>query len=317
MTFTLASSTDTQDEVNVAAGIKPEEKISEVKSGDEKSKTGADSETVPPVDEKKDESKSAAESGTAEVEDEQEEEEEVEEEEKPEAKKKGGFSKRIDRLTREKSELAEQLAHVQGQLAEKNAAKSEDRKAAAVDPEPQAKDFEKHEDYIAAIARWNTRQETSKIREQERQAAFQQRTQETFDSYNQAANDFRKEHDDFDEVVGSPDIKIPAAVQVAIVEMGNDGPELAYFLGQHPEECEKLLEMSDARAVAYLGRIDATLHPDEKENPPAKKIPVSKAAEPAKLVKTSATTSAKSPDEMTHKEYRAWRDKQSAGRFRS
>lgn len=336
MTFSLASSTDTQEDVNAAAGIKPAEpeaKKSETPA-DDKSKTGSDSGTEHPADEKKDESKSAAESGTAEVEEEEDEvegeegeEEEAEEEEKPEGEKKpevkkksGGFSKRIDRLTKEKSEVEKKLAHALGQLAERPAAKAEEVKKADSDPEPNAKDFTEHEKYIAALARWNARQENRSIREQEHREAVQERVRETFNNWhNKAIPAARAAHEDFDEVVGRS-AEIPESVKVTIMELGEAGTDVAYHLGQHPELCEELMGMSDARAVARIGRLEAKLHPDvdEKETPkpPEKKIPVSKAPEPAKLVKATATTAAKDPNEMTHAEYREWRKKNSGGRFR-
>lgn len=338
MTFSLASSTDTQEDVNSAAGIKPTEpapKISETPA-DDKSKTSSESGTEHPADEKKDESKSAAESGTAEVEEEEdevegdEEEEEAEEgEEKPEGdkkpevkKKSGGFSKRIDKLTKEKSEVERQLATALGRLAERPAAKTEEAKKADSDPEPNAKDFTEHDKYIAALARWNTRQENREQRERDKQAAVQERTQETFNNWhNKAIPAARAAHEDFDEIVGRS-AAIPESVKVTIMELGEAGTDVAYYLGQHPELCEELMGMSDARAVARIGRLEAKLHPDVEEEekeapkPPEKKIPVSKAPEPAKLVKATATTAAKKPEEMNHNEYREWRKKNSAGRFR-
>lgn len=337
MTFTLASSTDTQEEVNAAAGIEPEKKETpKPSSADDKSKTGDESETSHPADEKE-KSKSAAESGTAEVEEDEEEEEveddeEEEGEEKEEKKeekkseekpKKGGFSKKIDRLTREKSDLARRLEAVERQLEEKN--KTTPEKKETTDPEPEAKDFQEHAKFIAALARWNTRQENLRLRAEDQKHELQKSTQESFDTYNKASAEFLKEHDDWVEVVGNPEVKIREAVQVAIIEAGENGPALAYYLGTHPEVADEIFNMKDTQAVKRLGRIEATLFPDsesddaeeEEKTPPKKVTPVSKASEPITPVKTSSTKSTKSPDEMTHSEYRAYRDRQQSGRFRN
>lgn len=338
MTFTLASTTDSQDDVNAAAGIAPDKpktaegesgtkpeakKELESSSGGDESKTGAESEAAQPVGDKKPESE--AESGTADAEEDDEElelEDDEEEEEKPEVKKTGaeepvkkkgkGLSKRIDKLTREKAELSERLARLEGKSeAEKEkAAKTEEKK----DPKPVAKDFTEHEDYISSLSRWEARQENKRLKEEDQRQRDEADTREVFDNYNDAANSYaREKYEDWEEVVGKT-AEVPQVVANAIIALGKDGTDVAYYLGQHPEICKELMGMSQIKAVARIGRIDARLHPETEEKktetpPEKKKPPVSKAADPITPIKPTATKSTKPVDEMSHTEYKEWRKK--------
>jgi hypothetical protein len=223
---------------------------------------------------------------------------------------KGGFSKRIDKLTarnyqleKERQQFLDEIAEVKKLLAGKEApAKS------APSEKPTPDKFNTYEDYVEALADWKSEQKVSKAleeREQETAKKVQDaQIKETFDSYNKRVSEFRGEHDDFDEVVGRDDISIPQSVQLAIVEMDN-GPEVAYYLGQHPEEAEKLLNMSPLKSVMAIARISDSL---TKESPEPR--PVSRAAAPVKPVGSSSTRSSVSLEDLPQREYNRIRNEQ-------
>ena len=56
----------------------------------------------------------------------------------------------------------------------------------------------------------------------------------------------------------------PVAVPEAATQETEDerGPEMAYYLGQHPEVCDHLNSLSAAGAVKYLGRLSERLFPE-------------------------------------------------------
>lgn len=223
---------------------------------------------------------------------------------------KGGFSKRIDKLTarnyqleKERQSFLDEIAEVKRLLAGKEAP----AKPPASD-KPTPDKFQTYEDYVEALADWKSEQKVSKALE-ERETKVKQQEQEaqtkaTFDSYNKRVSEFRGEHDDFDEVVGRDDISIPQSVQLAIVEMDN-GPEVAYYLGQNPEEAEKLLDLSPIKAIIAVGQIAATLTKDSPEP-----RPVSRAAAPVKPVGSSSTRSSVSLEELPQREYNRIRNEQ-------
>ena len=82
------------------------------------------------------------------------------------------------------------------------------------------------------------------------------RDREMLDTYHQRRASFESQHPDFNQKVSGLELAegISRSVQVAILEEPR-GPEVAYFLAEHPEVCEKLGEMSAGRAVAEVGKI--------------------------------------------------------------
>lgn len=199
---------------------------------------------------------------------------------KQEKKGKGGFQKKIDRLTKTVAELRAELDAARTPakpLAEQSA---ETEPVVAAGKEPKIGDFRSVDEYMEAKTEWLISQKLEQRQQLEQRKAEEQNTKEVFDAYNQRVAEVEAEHDDFKEVVGRQDIQIPQSVQLAIFEMEN-GPEVAYYLGQNPEECEKLCEMSPFRAVIEIGRIadkitgPASAAPaKQKTNPPPPIRPV-------------------------------------------
>lgn len=199
----------------------------------------------------------AAASETAPVEDEQE------------IKPKGGFQRKIDKLTRERYELRERIANLEGRLATQPAATTS--KEADNDPKPDPNTWTGNADeYLAAMARWEARQEYRQLTKKERETAEtterEERDREVLQGYRDRAVEFSNDHDDFNEVINRANLAkdIAGPVQVAIMEDEN-GPELAYHLGQHPEICAKLNDLTPAGAVKYLGRLSERLFPETSE----------------------------------------------------
>jgi|SRR5579864_1130639 len=86
-----------------------------------------------------------------------------------------------------------------------------------------------------------------------------------------------------------------------------NGAEAYVYLLQNPKEWRRI--GSSPAAVAEIGALTARL------GAPARRA-ISNAPEPIRPVGGSPTRSAKSPDEMSFAEYRAWRDRQSKSNFR-
>ena len=255
----------------------------------------------------------------------------TESEEEQEEKRQSGVQRRIDKLTREKYELSGQARELRERIAalERNQASkpaATQASDAAQDPKPDPKTFTgTYEEFVEALSRWTARQEhkalAEKTQKEQETADQQERDREVVDSYQERSSEFAAEKEDFNEVVGR--IKIAAdvapGVQVAIMEDEN-GPALAYFLGQHPEVCQQLSELSPARALTHLGRISAALFPDATEESDSEDSPSPKAARPApaplKPVKKVAPTDSGLSDDEPMDKWLAKRQKQlqAAGR---
>ena len=87
-----------------------------------------------------------------------------------------------------------------------------------------------------------------------------------------------------------------------------DGPEIAYFLGQNPEEAERISKLLPQRQLLELGKISQRL-----VTPLTK--PVSAAPAPGKPSKPSSETTP-SPEEETMEAYATRRKKEMAAQYR-
>jgi hypothetical protein len=195
-------------------------------------------------------------------------------EQEQENKGKGGFQKRIDRLTRRNYELEQRHerlmdAHEQllNRLTTGKPAGAAEEKPNSAPQKPTPDQFKTYEEYVEALADFKADQRIEqKLRSQQESQEKQSendRLKETFAAYNQRVQEAQGRYDDFDEVVGRSDIQIPQAVQMAVIELEN-GPDVAYYLGSHPEVCRELCKKSPMAAVAHLGRIAATLEADSE-----------------------------------------------------
>jgi hypothetical protein len=228
----------------------------------------------------------------SEPEDDQEQDEEGER--KPRAKGKGGFQRRIDRLTRELHERDQRLDEMQRRLAgEKPAAQPQSTTPA---DKPKLETFQTYEEYVEAVTDWKL--ESRIRREQAAVAEWQQREQQraATETWNERVAAAKKTLPDFDDVMeeGS-DLPITPALQQTILE-SELGPQLAYHLAQNPQEVARLSKLSPIATAREIGRLEAKLSADSAPKPTAK---TSKAPEPIKPVSRPAKTAvAKSLNEV-------------------
>lgn len=293
--LTVASTTDTIEDVNQAAGVEE----SEVQAAEQK-----------PADKP---------------------EEKAEEQPRLPAKpSKSSAQRRFDALTREIKEL-------KAQLAEKPAREPEPEPVAIVEPQiadrPTLEAFQKagktYEDYIEALTDWKMEQREQQKIQAEAQRAETERQQAVLSSWNDQMSAAREKYEDFNEAL-SDQVPIYTGVQMALMEMDN-GAEVAYYLGKHRDKAEELMKMSQARAMAEVGRLSAEIRdgqtlsdkPDseiaeeEAEQEPApSRRPLSRAPAPIRPVGGSATKSSVPMDELNYQEYRKLRDQQAKARYR-
>lgn len=206
----------------------------------------------------------------------------------PERRHQGGYQKRIGKLTA-------RLHEKDARIAELEAGRSNGNHNA-----PQAQ----HQQAPQGHENGNGRSQ-HEIAKQEEEAY----TKGLFDNYNTRLNEFVTDHKDFHQVLGRA--RVPQSAQLAIVELDN-GPAVAYYLGQHPEVCQELLEMSRSasRVQMRIGRIADSL---SGFNSPEKR-PVTSAPPPVKPVGASSTRSSVALEDLPQREYNRIRNEQEAKR---
>lgn len=186
-------------------------------------------------------------------------------EEKTAVKKKSRAQERIEKLAREKRELARELEELKGKTT------SESKE---LDPD----DFEDYDSYLDALAN-NTEPKKKDA------PATDSDFQEILDSIEVKFDETRDKYEDFDELVqkqpkdGGPTITM--SMVEAINEVENSG-EVAYALAKDVNESIRISKLSPIKQVIAIDKLSAKLM--EKEEVPTKVKKVTKAPEPINAI---------------------------------
>ncbi len=283
--MTIESTSDTAEQVAAAYG--------EAKPAGATTEAAQDTVTAGPIEAEQGEQPEAKAAGAETGDDDDEADGE-------QPKKKGGFQRRITKLTTEKRELEARLAAL---TAGKPA---ETPKADAGDGKPQLEKFDSYEEYVEALTDWKLERREAAKAEQARADAQKQQQAELANSWQARQDAVRAKYDDYDEVVGQ-EIPITQAMQQALLE-SDHGAELAYWLGSNPKEAERIAKLGPVAAIKALGKIEDSLSGGSAE-PPAKPKPrASSAPEPISPIGARGSAALKDPDKMTFQEFKAWRE---------
>ncbi len=206
-------------------------------------------------------------------------------EEQAKPPEKGGVQRRIDELTK-----ARRLAEAEAEFWRQKALGEAASKQPAVEKpknKPNPADFETTEAYLDARDVW-VREETLRTTREEIQKTEQERERRTEQEI--LANDWgekeastTEKHPDYEEITATAFETLQSAkgqAQAAIahvVQYSEVGPELLYYLGQHPEEVRRIVALHPTQAALALGRIEGRLIQEtesgEEKTPLASRAP--------------------------------------------
>ena len=211
------------------------------------------------------------------------------EQEKEKAKRPGGWVRKLTKAEQERDYWRDVA------LGRATQAKEQAKPAEESDPEPKQEAFSTYEDYVKALGRWTARQEfktlSTKQQEEKAKAEAADREHEVAESYRERLEAFAEDHDDYNLVVSKIKVNqsVSAGVTAAIMEDEN-GPAMAYYLGQNPDVVEHINSLSMAGAVKYLGRLAERLFPEkaDSEDDEQKETAETESAEPAPKPKIAA-----------------------------
>jgi hypothetical protein len=287
MSLVIASTTDTQEQVNAAAGVTtppvvPPSEAPPVQEGEPE--TDADSE---PAEDTPDQEDS---------------------EESPQKAKHPNVQRRIDRLVRDKYQLSGRVQELERRLMESSVPRPPQSGPPPAPPQqqytgrPVEGNFERYEDYIEALTDFKAAQAYQRIQAETEQRQAQQRQQAQHSEWQSRVQAYKAQAPDFESVLSdAEDIQLSPALQQAILEH-EAGPRLAYELAKDRKTLERIARLSPASAIRELGRFEAhALNGDTKA--PA----ISKAPPPISPVGQGSTKSTKKPEEMDFQEYKKWR----------
>ena len=208
-------------------------------------------------------------------------------------------SRRVERVAYERArrELAEQ------QLAELRAKVEAPQAPAQPQGEPRPENFKDYESYVKATARWELQQEMASIRRESVHEAQNRTAREQAQYVQSRLAPAAQKYSDFAEVALADDLPITQPMAAAIAE-SDVGGDVAYYLGQHREEAERISQMSAVQQVRELAKIE-----DKVKAPPK----VTKAPAPIEPTGGKSSTE-KDPSDMSFKEFVKWREKSIAAR---
>jgi hypothetical protein len=234
----------------------------------------------------------------------------------PPKKNKGGFQKKIDKLTRANADTTRERDYWREQALKGKTPEQPTTATAEVfadDPKPNVEKFETHADYIEALTDWKVRTaqrtEQEKAKKVERDAEHSKR----LDSWNVKLEKAREVHDDFDSVMSE---SVPVSPVMSEAMLTSDfGAELAYHFGKNPDVAKRIFELPPVAAAREIGKIETQLEkaaaPSSGEAAPTPTTKTTVKPKPPTPVAGQATqTTTKPLDELPYQEYKKAREKQ-------
>lgn len=215
-------------------------------------------------------------------------------------KKQKGVQKRIDELTRNYRETERDRDYWR-QMAMQNQPKEPEPKTVPDTGEPKLEQYDDYDDYIIAKTTHQI-EKKQQVKDQQREAEqAQQAAAEHVQEFQQHLTDARVKYNDFDEVAFNPSIPYSEAM-TDLVMTSEQGSDIAYYLGQHPEDAQRIARLSDRDAAREIGRLEVRVSIPQPKT-------ISNAPEPPSTVGSKETV-AKDPSKMNTDEWMEWRHSQ-------
>lgn len=219
-----------------------------------------------------------------------------------EPKKKGGFQRRIDRLTQDREDAKAERDHWR-ELALRTTqpaapAKTEPKAEGA----PKQEDFATYDDYQRAVIRHEARETLKQEREAEEQQKAKmsaaEQEEQTKTKLRSAWEKAAEEFPDFADLASAR--KIPVSRPMVNALAVSESPSaLMYALASNPDEAVRISKLGPEAAGFAMAKLEATA-----TKPPVKRTT---SAEPPPKTVGSKSAGSTDPAKMTTSEYRAWR----------
>ncbi|HSS29912.1 MAG TPA: hypothetical protein VLL06_02730 [Nitrospiraceae bacterium] len=209
-----------------------------------------------------------------------------------------------------------QVEELKRQLQEfaKSGPAQDGKSQAKADGAPNPEDFKTVAEYADALVEFKLTKRLAEREQEQTQKQQQQAADQVKSAFIERLEKARETITDYDDVVGAVDTQIPPHMAQYVME-SDLGPLLGYHLAKHPEEIQRLVKLSPIRAIAELGKLEASLEKKPEVRPAV--IPaVSKAPSPIEPLDGGSATVNKDPAKMTLQELREFRRTEDAKRAR-
>lgn len=188
------------------------------------------------------------------------------------------------------------------QLEAAQSPKAAQTEPVAARPKPKRADFADDEAFEDALVLWGNEKfaaEGRQAAQQRYEAAQRQHLESNLKSYAAQVKEAKETYPDWDETVNQ-DVFIGTGVQLAVLELEN-GADVIYYLGRHPDYAAKLGQMSQPSAVMEVGRLSARLKIGVANGEGEYRRPKPKIPAPVRTVSTGGSSAAQTFAEIAAK----------------
>lgn len=195
-------------------------------------------------------------------------------EEPGKGKKKTGYQRRMDKLTKQREDAKRDADYWRTEAlkakGQPEPTKVEAKPAADISKMPKPDDFEKHDDYIQALTDFKVDQKLAGEKAQQREQALKAEQKTHLKSHLDRVTEFAKATPDFkDAMQDIADVRLSMTVNNAIIE-SEHGPQLMYEFAKNPAELERINALAPEVAARAIGRLEAKFESSAgKTNDPA------------------------------------------------
>jgi len=206
---------------------------------------------------------------------------------------KTGVQKRIDELTFKQRE-AEREADYWKQQAQTQQSPEQPKP----NGKPSLDQFDDYEGYVEALAGYQAEKKFADLQAQQSVATQQAQQASRSQDFRQRADAFSTEHPDFNQVVFENRYLPITDGMKEVIEASEKGPELAYHLGQNPQDAARIAQLSPTMAAMELGKLESMLSIPKAPKTPGAPPPITPIG--------GGDASVKTPSKMTMEEYAAY-----------
>ena len=230
-----------------------------------------------------------AEQETEQAEGEHEEGEQPESGDKPKPKKKPGVHNRIGELTREKYEAKREAEEWKAKFLAVQPQQPTPKQDDTPKGEPTLEEFDYDQSkYFAAMVQHQVAQQLAQADTEREQRKAQEQQQSVLEAFNQRAQAFANDHEDFfDVTMGNQALPI-TDVMASYVMASENGPTVAYHLGKNPAEAQAIAALPAHMAGAALARLEDRLTGPATPKTPAQPAQITRAPPVASRVSGAA-----------------------------
>lgn len=285
-----------------------EEKKPELIEKSTEQKEQAKSEVVESEDKKEDVSED--ESGN--------EPEESNESEKDKPKKKGGFQKRIDKLSAQKAEALQQAEYWKNLATQSKAGepvKTEEVKKVDSNGKPNPDNYETHLEFVEALTDWKIEQKEIKDKELSAKSNAESEYKKAMNEHFEREKSFAENTKDYQNVVQELMDSDPVVSPVFenLIISSKKGSEILYNLAKNPEEFERINSLHPSDIYKEFGVLEYKLSLASNDSKKLEINKITKAPSPITPVGSGSKGSAVKSiydEDVSQKEYERLRMEQ-------